>query len=66
MKFYTWKDIDRYILMRRKDLQNTLNNIEVYPDEIILYPKSDIFVFLPTDKTSCTSFIEPYASNVFL
>lgn len=42
MKFYTWKDIDRYILMHRKDWQNTLNNIEVYPDEIILYPKSDI------------------------
>ena len=39
MKFYTWKDIDRYVLMHRKDWENTLNNIEVYPDEIIAYPK---------------------------
>ena len=39
MKFYTWKDIDRYVLMHRKDWENTLINIEVYPDEIIAYPK---------------------------
>ena len=39
MKFYTWKDIDRYILMHHKDWKNTFNDIEVYPDEIILYPR---------------------------
>ena len=39
MKFYTWKDIDRYILMHHKDWENTFNDIEVYPDEIILYPR---------------------------
>lgn len=42
MKFYTWKDVERYILMHRREWENIFYNIDVYPDEVILYPKEQI------------------------
>lgn len=41
MKFYTWKDIDRYCHLRKKFWQNVISTIEVYPDEMIVYYKTD-------------------------
>ena len=42
MKFYTWKDIERYTLMHYNDWKDQLYNIEVYPDEIMVYPKQRV------------------------
>lgn len=39
MKFYTWKDIERYILMHYDEWKNDIYNIEVYPNEVVVYPK---------------------------
>ena len=39
MRFYTWKDIERHVLSNYKERKDSLYNIEVYPDEIILYPR---------------------------
>lgn len=41
MRFYTWKDIERYVLSNYKKWKDALYNIEVYPDEIILYPRDE-------------------------
>ena len=41
MRFYTWKDIERYVLSNYKEWKDALYNIEVYPDEIILYPRDE-------------------------
>ena len=39
MKFYTWKDIERYILINYNEWKDYIYNIEVYPNEIVVYPK---------------------------
>ena len=36
MKFYTWKDIDRYCKLKRDVWESTFQNIEVYNDIIII------------------------------
>ena len=41
MRFYTWKDIERYILMRHDEWKDELYDIEVYPNEMVVYPKSE-------------------------
>lgn len=42
MKFYTWKDIERYIGLHYNTWKDLLYNIDVYPEEIIAYPQKDI------------------------
>lgn len=37
MKFYTWKDIERYFFLKKREWKKTINNIVVYPDEVIIY-----------------------------
>lgn len=37
MRYYTWKDIERELLVQRKGWEDTFDNIEVYPDELIVY-----------------------------
>ena len=37
MKFYTWKDIDRYCLMKQNQWNKAICSIDVYPDEMIVY-----------------------------
>lgn len=39
MKFYTWKDIDRYCLLNRNKWEQYFERIEVYPTDIYLYIK---------------------------
>lgn len=41
MRFYTWKDIERYILMHHDEWKDELYDIEVYPNEMVVYPKSE-------------------------
>lgn len=41
MRFYTWKDIERYILMHHDEWDDELYDIEVYPNEMVVYPKSE-------------------------
>ena len=40
MKFFTWKDVERYILMHRSEWEKDIYNIEIYPDEMVVYPKN--------------------------
>lgn len=40
MRFYTWKDIERYILMHHDEWKDELYDIEVYPNEMVVYPTS--------------------------
>lgn len=37
MRYYTWKDIERELLVQRKGWEDTFDNLEVYPDELIVY-----------------------------
>lgn len=39
MRFYTWKDIERYILLHCTQWNSHICDIDVYPDEIIVYSK---------------------------
>ncbi len=39
MRFYTWKDIERCFLLKKKEWDNIINDIMVYPDEIMIYIK---------------------------
>jgi len=41
MKFYTWKDIERSFFLKKKEWDNIINDVEVYPDEVIVYLKSE-------------------------
>lgn len=41
MRFYTWKDIERYILLHCTQWNNHICDIDVYPDEIIVYSKDN-------------------------
>lgn len=42
MKFYTWKDIERYCLIKRSEWKNEIFSMDVYPDELIVYKKDGI------------------------
>lgn len=42
MKFYTWKDIERYFLMNQKKWKSVISSIEVYPDEVIVYVREGV------------------------
>ena len=42
MKFYTWKDIERYCLMKQNQWNKAIFSIDVYPDELIVYMKAGI------------------------
>lgn len=37
MRYYTWKDIERELLVQREKWKDVFDNIEVYPDELIVY-----------------------------
>lgn len=39
MKFYTWKDVERYILLNRTLWEDKIDAIDVYPTDITLYVK---------------------------
>lgn len=39
MKFYTWKDIERYFLLNRASWEDTIGSIDVYPTDIIVYAR---------------------------
>lgn len=39
MKFYSWKDIDRYCAMEQGKWNSTIDSIEVYPSVITVYMK---------------------------
>ena len=74
MKFYTWKDIERYVLINHTIWDSALNNIEVYPDEIILYPKEEnsslshsiLHDLFPKNITSDYSALKLDRPNTFL
>ena len=36
MKFYTWKDIERYCLIKRNQWNEKILSIDAYPDEMIV------------------------------
>ncbi|MBS5141550.1 MAG: hypothetical protein KHZ91_01330 [Firmicutes bacterium] len=42
MRFYTWKDIERYCLIKRSEWKNEIFSMDVYPDELIVYKKDGI------------------------
>ncbi len=42
MRFFTWKDIERYCLKKRNQWEGSIDSIEVYPDEMIVYAKEDV------------------------
>lgn len=37
IKFYTWKDVERYFLLQRATWENTIISIDVYPTDITVY-----------------------------
>ncbi len=39
MKFYTWKDIERYFLLYRASWEDTIGSIDVYPTDITVYAR---------------------------
>lgn len=39
MKFYTWKDIERYFLLNRASWEDTIGSIDVYPTDITVYAR---------------------------
>ena len=43
MRFYTWKDIERYILLHCTQWNSHICDIDVYPDEIIVYSKDNSY-----------------------
>lgn len=42
MRYYTWKDIERYCFIRKREWEEKIYAIDVYPNEIILYLKENI------------------------
>ena len=42
MRFYTWKDIERYCLMNQKTWKSAISSIDVYPDEVIAYLRKGV------------------------
>lgn len=42
MRFYTWKDMERYCLKKRSQWEGLIDFIEVYPDEMVVYAKEDV------------------------
>lgn len=42
MKLYTWKDIERYLLLNQALWKDVIAAIDVYPTDIILYSKNDL------------------------
>ena len=42
MKFYTWKDIERYCLIKRNQWNEKILSIDAYPDEMIVYMRNGI------------------------
>ena len=52
MKFYTWKDIERYCLKKQKVWEATFTGIDIYPDEMIIYHESEITEEIVLDKLS--------------
>ena len=43
MLFYTWKDIERYCLKRKKEWLAGIEIMDFYPDEILVYIKKNIY-----------------------
>lgn len=43
MKFFTWKDIERYLLLNRSSWENTICSIDVYPTDITVYAKQGTY-----------------------
>lgn len=41
MKFYTWKDIDRYFLLNHTLWKDKIDSIDVYPTDITIYAKDN-------------------------
>ena len=42
MRFYTWKDMERYCLKKRSQWEGLIDFIEVYPDEMVVYAKENV------------------------
>ncbi len=59
MKFYTWKDIERFCLKNKKKWEKMLDSIDVYPDEIILYTKEGV-----KDSQAMDMFGEIFPKNI--
>ncbi len=56
MKFYSWKDVDRFIQLKKPVWIDKINAIEVYPSTLILYSrgsKKEIFDFFHDLLGSC-------------
>ena len=41
MKFYTWKDVERYFLPHRASWESAIAAVDVYPTDITVYAKPD-------------------------
>ena len=41
MKFYTWKDVERYFLLHRASWESAIAAVDVYPTDITVYAKPD-------------------------
>ena len=37
MKFYTWKDVERYFLLHRASWESAIAAVDVYPTDITVY-----------------------------
>lgn len=42
MKYYTWKDIDRYLQMNKEAWHGVIADVDAYPNEIVIYYKSTV------------------------
>ena len=41
MKFYTWKDVERYFLLHRASWESAIAAVDVYPTDITVYAKEE-------------------------
>lgn len=41
MRFYTWKDVERYLLLHRNSWEEVIDSIEVYPSDIVVHAKEE-------------------------
>lgn len=42
MQFYSWKDVERFCLLKRQSWENSFELIEVYPHEVTVYKKESL------------------------
>ena len=41
MMLYTWKDIERELLLNKDNWRGVISDVEIYTDEVIIYLKEE-------------------------